>query len=66
MMLLNPVLQLCVAMATAQLAAMQWWYTTFGCLSVLRARLMFAVTEEDHHGAMKYFLLLRMWRHCHI
>lgn len=29
MMLLKPVLQLGVAMATARLAAIQWWYTSF-------------------------------------
>lgn len=25
-----------------------------------------AVTEEDHHGAEKYFLLLKIWWCCHI
>lgn len=33
-MLLKPVLQLHVAMATADLAAIQWWNTTFGSSSV--------------------------------
>lgn len=54
MVLLKSVWQLCVAMATAGSAAIQWWHTTFGELTL-------AVTEEDHHGAEKYFLLLKIW-----
>lgn len=66
MMLLKPVLQLYVAMATAGSAPIQWWLTTFGCDCVLRGKLTFAVTEEDHHGAEKYFLLLIIWWRCHV
>lgn len=61
----KPVLQLCVAMATAGSAAIQCWHTTFGCDSV-RGKLAFAVADEDHHGAEKYFLWLRIWWRCHV
>lgn len=74
MMLLKPVLQLRhVAMATAELAATQWWYTsTLGCDSAWlgereRERetgITSAVTGENHHGAESDFFLLRIWRLC--
>lgn len=62
-MLLKPVLQRHVAMATADLAAIQWWNTTLGSGSVC----VFAVTDEDHRGAGKYFhFAVNMVVYCHI
>lgn len=69
MMLLKPLLQLRVAMATAGSAAKRWWRTTILCDSVCceeGRRAYAAVTGEDHHGAGKYFPLHRNWRRSHL
>lgn len=62
-MLLKPVLQRHVTMATADLAAIQWQNTT----RLAPALCVFAVTDEDHRGAGKYFhSAVNMVVYCHI